>query len=244
MRSSRGPIHCWLLILLASLLAAGARAEVSTGRDADSGRLSWTWAGDGVSIQLVQLLPDQTRAFFIGRGFDRAAADRIGRACVFQTIFRNDGEQAVQYDLSGWTLTPDFALADIDGAVHQLSDYAGKVVIVNFWATWCPPCREEMPSMERAWQRLRDDGVVMLAINVGEDEETIFAFTANYPVAFPLLMDLDGGVTEQWPIRGLPTTFIVDPGGRLAYRAIGGRAWDDAGLLEQIRVLGDPPAEP
>lgn len=132
---------------------------------------------------------------------------------------------------------PDFELVDIDGNLHRLSDYRGKVLIVNFWATWCPPCREEMPSMDRAWKLLEEEGILMLAVNVGEDEETIFQFTANYPVEFPLLMDRDSKATEQWPIRGLPTTFVVDPTGRLAYRAIGGRVWDDNALLGPVRAL-------
>ncbi len=91
--------------------------------------------------------------------------------------------------------------------------------------------------MQRAWEQLRAEDIMMLAINVGEDEDTIFRFTANYPVEFPLLMDLDSKVTGEWPVRGLPTTFVVDPQGRLVYRAIGGREWDDAELLQAVRAL-------
>jgi len=132
---------------------------------------------------------------------------------------------------------PGFKLVDIEGTTHQLADYQGKVVIVNFWATWCPPCREEMPSMQRAWNVLQKEDIVMLAVNVGEDEEIIFQFTADYPVEFPLLMDLDSKVVQSWPVVGLPTTFVLDTKGRLAYRAIGGRAWDDPELLNVVRAL-------
>ncbi len=132
---------------------------------------------------------------------------------------------------------PDFSLLDMDGAVYRLSDYRGRVVIVNFWATWCPPCREEMPSMQRAWEQLQAEGIVMLGINVGEDEDTIFQFTADYPVDFPLPMDRDSAVTGLWPVRGLPTTFVVDPAGRLVYQAIGSREWDDPALLDLVRAL-------
>ena len=132
---------------------------------------------------------------------------------------------------------PDFVLADIDGNQYRLSDYRGQVVIVNFWATWCPPCRAEMPSMQRAWQQLEQEGILMLGINVGEDEDTIFQFTANYPVEFPLLMDQDSRVINQWPVRGLPTTFVVSPAGKITYRAIGGREWDDPDLLAMVRAL-------
>jgi len=132
---------------------------------------------------------------------------------------------------------PDFALRDIEGNILRLSDLRGKVVIVNFWATWCPPCRAEMPSMQRAWETLEEEGIVLLGVNVGEDEDTIFLFTANYPVEFPLLLDQDSAVIGAWPVRGLPTTFVVDPQGRLVYRAIGGREWDDPELLALVRAL-------
>ncbi len=77
----------------------------------------------------------------------------------------------------------------------------------------------------------------MLGINVGEDEDTIFEFTASYPVDFPLPLDRDSAVTGQWPVRGLPTTFVVDPAGRLVYQAIGSREWDDPALLARVRAL-------
>ena len=157
-----------------------------------------------------------------------------------------------QAQLPGRGLTPladkplaaEFELNDIDGRLHRLSDYRGQVVIINFWATWCPPCRAEMPSMQRAWEILKPKGIIMLGIDVGEDEDTIFTFTANYPVEFPLLMDQDSSTISDWPVRGLPTTFIVDPQGRIIYRAIGGREWDEPGLLAAIEALAAPAASP
>lgn len=135
---------------------------------------------------------------------------------------------------------PDFILQDMDGVKHRLSDYKGKPVIINFWATWCPPCRAEMPSMQRAWDKIKDQNIAMLAINVGEDEDTIFTFLGDYPADFSILLDASGEVSEQWPLKGLPTTFIVSPDGKIVYQAIGGREWDDEQLLEQIRKLKKP----
>ena len=132
---------------------------------------------------------------------------------------------------------PEFKLEDQDGNFLKMSDYKGKVVVVNFWATWCPPCRKEMPSMQRAWEILQKEDIMMLAINVGEDSDQIFSFTAEYPVEFPLIMDSDSSVVKQWKVRGLPTTYIVNPAGQIVYQAIGDREWDAEEILKQIRKL-------
>jgi len=134
-------------------------------------------------------------------------------------------------------IAPNFKLKDMDGKTHQLSDYRGQPVIINFWATWCPPCREELPSMNRGWSKIKSQGIAMLAINVGEDEDTIFTFTGDYPIDFTILLDRSAEVINQWPIKGLPTTFVVDPQGRIVYRAIGGREWDAEELLNLVRAL-------
>ena len=91
--------------------------------------------------------------------------------------------------------------------------------------------------MNRAWQQLREEDVVILAVNMGEDEDTIFVFTADYPAQFPLLLDRDGAVIARWPVKGLPTTYIIAPDGSIAYRAIGGRNWDDSDILDILRAL-------
>ena len=141
------------------------------------------------------------------------------------------------YELEKKPLAPDFSLQDVDGKTHKLSDYRGKVVMINFWATWCPPCRFELPSMQRAYEKLKEQGVEFLAVNLGEDADTIFTFTADYPVTFPLLMDIDSSVSDKYPVVGLPTTYFVAPNGRLVSRAIGSREWDEKEMLEKILDL-------
>jgi len=136
-------------------------------------------------------------------------------------------------------IAPALEMTDMDGEPQKLADLRGKVVIVNFWATWCPPCRAELPSMNRAWEKLDHDRFAMLAVNVGEDEDTIFAFMGDYPIDFPVWLDQSGKAAREWPLRGLPTTYIVDKQGRIAYRAIGGREWDDDKLLQKIRTLAE-----
>ena len=134
-------------------------------------------------------------------------------------------------------IAANFTLTDLNEKVHKLSDYRGKVVILNFWATWCPPCRFELPLMEKAYHILKKQDVIMLAINVGENADTIFDFTADYPVTFPLLLDQDSSVTKKYPVVGLPTSFIIDPAGRIVYQVVGTRDWTDKKLINTILKL-------
>jgi peroxiredoxin len=156
---------------------------------------------------------------------------------LFAPFVATAGEPKPLHLVKDRPMAPAFQLNDIDEQKHRLSDYRGKVVIVNFWATWCPPCRFELPSMERLWKVLKKEDVVMLAINVGEDADTIFTFTSDYPVTFPLLLDRDSSVTNSYPVLGIPTSFILDPDGRIVYRAVGTREWDDAQLIRTILDL-------
>ncbi len=137
------------------------------------------------------------------------------------------------------TAAPAMALKDIDGQTVDLAKLRGKVVVVNFWATWCPPCRREFPSMERLRQKLADKPLLILAVNEGENAEAIEQFTYALDVQpqFPVLLDPEGDAMALWPVRGLPTTFILDKRGRLAYRAIGGREFDHPEIVRQVTEL-------
>lgn len=135
---------------------------------------------------------------------------------------------------------PSFELSDDKGEVYSLSDFRGKPVIINFWATWCPPCRAELPSMNRAWEKVKDQGIEMVAINVGEDAETVITFQKDHPIDFHVLLDPSGETMSQWPIKGLPTTFVIDKEGRLVYKAIGDREWDSDKLLDKVLELNKP----
>ena len=137
----------------------------------------------------------------------------------------------------------NFTLPDLDGKPHTLSDYRGKVVLVNFWATWCPPCRREMPSMERLSQRLKDQPFVILAINQQEDPEQVFVFTGQLDPSptFPILFERNSKVANAWGVLGLPASFIVNKQGRVVYRAMGGREFDHPEIERAIRKLLDAP---
>ena len=134
---------------------------------------------------------------------------------------------------------PPLRLTDLDGKAHDLAAYRGKVVLVNFWATWCPPCRREMPSLERLHLKLPDSRFAILAVNVGEDVDTVFAFLGLLEPApsYAIPLDLDSRVLRAWPVKGLPTTFIVDKQGRIAYTAVGGREFDHPEIERVLREL-------
>ncbi|MEE4379859.1 MAG: TlpA disulfide reductase family protein [Candidatus Competibacteraceae bacterium] len=132
---------------------------------------------------------------------------------------------------------PAFTLEDPEGKRYTLADFQGKVTIVNFWATWCPPCVKEMPSLQRAWEQLRQEDIQVIAINMGQDREDIAYFLSKYPVDFPLLLDTDVAVSESWGVKGLPTTYVLDASTRMVIEVIGEREWDDPELLEQVRAL-------
>jgi len=134
---------------------------------------------------------------------------------------------------------PDFTLKDMDNKQFSLKDYRGKVVMLNFWATWCPPCRREMPSMERLHQKLKGKDFVVLALNQMEDGDQVFAFTGDLGVdlTFPILFDKDSSVSRAYGVMGLPTTYLIDKKGNMRFRAIGGREFDHPEVEKQILQL-------
>lgn len=132
---------------------------------------------------------------------------------------------------------PEFSYPDLAGDIHTLADYQDKVVVVNFWATWCPPCIKEMPSLQSAADQLKADDIHVLGINIGDDKEAIEDFLELTPVDFPLLMDEDMNSMAEWSLKGLPTTHILNPAGQIAFTVLGDREWDEPALLDQIRSL-------
>lgn len=129
---------------------------------------------------------------------------------------------------------PDFALKTWDGKSVALSNYRGKVVLINFWATWCPPCRSEMPEIQSAAQA-NPDKLVVLAIDYMETPDLVKPFVEELGLQFPILLDSDGAVARQYNVQGLPTSFFIDPTGIVRVTNVGGvnRAYIEA----QIEVL-------
>ena len=141
--------------------------------------------------------------------------------------------------LKPWTggSTPLLELTDLDGKVHKLSDYRGKAVLINFWATWCAPCREEMPSIERLRGLMQGKPFVILAVNVGESGEAARAFAEKLPVTFTILLDRDTRTTRAWSARVLPATYILGPDGNIRYSHLGELDWSSKEVTTKIQAL-------
>jgi thiol-disulfide isomerase/thioredoxin len=118
--------------------------------------------------------------------------------------------------------TPDFSLDTLDGGKFKLSDQMGKPVIVNFWATWCPPCRAELPAFEEVYRNNRAKGLIVVGVDVAESSDVVAKYVAETGLTFPIALDVGGEATELYRIQGMPTTFFVGRDGRIHDMVIGG----------------------
>jgi peroxiredoxin len=115
----------------------------------------------------------------------------------------------------------DFSLETLDGSRVSLEDYRGKVVLVNFWATWCPPCRDEVPDIETTYRERRDEGFVVLGVNVEEPRGAVEPFVAEFDMTYPVLLDESGQVLKMYRAIGLPMSVVVDQEGVIRARHVG-----------------------
>ena len=120
----------------------------------------------------------------------------------------------------------DFSLLDINGQQYTLSDFKGKIVFLNFWTTWCPECRIEMPYMEKLHRRFKGQDFTMIAVNLQEPALRVKDFLKKYPLTFTILLDTKGNIGPQFGIRAVPTTYILDKNGGIIGKALGSRHWD------------------
>ena len=134
-------------------------------------------------------------------------------------------------------LAEDFALPTPDGGSFKLSAQRGKVVLVNFWATWCPPCLEEMPAMERLWRRHKDAGFVLVAISLDADPKKVPPFVSARKFSFPIALDPKMAVAEKYGVRALPSSFVIDRAGTMTGVALGPRVWDDAAAHGLVQAM-------
>jgi thiol-disulfide isomerase/thioredoxin len=149
-------------------------------------------------------------------------------------FFGNPMEMLAQESLTPVErVVPEFSLKGMGDKEWDVESLSGKFWVVNFWATWCPPCIEEIPSMNKAWEVLEPAGIGMLAINAGEGRTAVEEFLGKISIDFPILLgDMDS--LPNWSARALPTTLVIDKSGKVVFEALGPREWDDPELLKRI----------
>ncbi|MEX0877611.1 MAG: TlpA disulfide reductase family protein [Candidatus Spechtbacterales bacterium] len=137
-------------------------------------------------------------------------------------------------------IAPDVTLLALDGSKHKLSDFRGQVVFLNFWASWCGPCRAEMPSMQKAYEKLKDEGFIILAVDVGEDKETVEDFMQEFALTFPAFLDEDRETYKAFnKTNGIPQTYIIDRNGIVRFYLSGSTDWSTiSGMGKLIEILG------
>ena len=160
-----------------------------------------------------------------GHHADHATLDAFEKAGVAEL---KEGQQA-----------PALALATLDGAQASLADHRDKLVVLNFWATWCGPCTLEMPSLEALWQRYRERGLIVLGVSVdrGAPRNLLEPYVRNLKLTFPILLDPDAKTSGNWRVTALPATFIVRPGGDVTGMVVGAREWDSREMRALIEEL-------
>ncbi|HSF29591.1 MAG TPA: TlpA disulfide reductase family protein [Candidatus Tectomicrobia bacterium] len=135
---------------------------------------------------------------------------------------------------------PDFTLPTADGQQVSLQQYRGKVVFLNFWATWCIPCREEMPALERLHQTYQAQDLAVISIDLKETAEQVKGFFEKHSLSFPALLDQNGSVFRDYLVAGMPTTYLIGRDGMLLARGVGGRDWTRAEAQQLIKELIKP----
>ncbi len=131
----------------------------------------------------------------------------------------------------------DFELELLGGGPTKLSAYKGSVVLLNFWATWCPPCRQEIPSMEKLYSTLRTKGFVIVAVDLAESRDVVRTFVKANKMTYPVLLDTAGSVGSLYGARSIPTTYIIGRDGRILARTIGSRDWSSPEMVSLFQSL-------
>jgi len=154
-------------------------------------------------------------------------------------------EKAGVVELKEGQQAPGFTLLTLDGGRASLADHRDKLVVLNFWATWCQPCTVEMPSLEALWRRYRDRGLIVVGVSVdrGAPRALLEPYVRNLKLTFPILLDPDSKTSDRWRITALPATFLVRPGGDVSGVAMGAREWNSAEMRALVeRLLPHPGA--
>ncbi len=153
------------------------------------------------------------------------------------SLFLTAGGHAAKFEARAATPAPELKARDLSGTPKTLADYRGKVVLLNFWASWCPPCLHEMPSMERLRVKMAGRPLEIVALASAESVEDVKPFLSKMKLGFPILLDPDGSNTKRWKVFALPTTFLLDAEGRVRYVLTGSTEWDEGEALRVIESM-------
>ena len=153
------------------------------------------------------------------------------------SVFLTAGGHAAGPEARAATPAPELKARDLSGSPHTLTDYRGKVVLLNFWASWCPPCLREMPSMERLRAKMVGRPLEIVALDSAETAEEVNAFLSKMKLGFPILLDPDSDNTRRWKVFALPTSFLLDTEGHVRFVLTGPTEWDEGEALQVIESL-------
>jgi len=162
----------------------------------------------------------------------------VGVIVLLQTKDSSFNLSGKQPRLGKGLSAPDFTLPDLDGKMVSLAGYKGNVVLLNIWATWCPPCVEEMPSMEKLHQELKDEAFEILAVSLdASGGKAVIPFMKKHKLSFPALTDTEGALKSLYQTTGVPESFIIDKNGIIVEKIIGPRDWATPGAISSFRNL-------
>ena len=150
-----------------------------------------------------------------------------------QNLFTKTGFQLSQKNLA----SIDFKLKDLTGKTVSLSSFKGSIVFLNFWATWCPPCRAELPSMQKLYEKYKDRGLVILGVDLQEDENLVRDFVKKTGLTYPILLDSNSQVGQIYGARSIPTSYIIGKKGFILARTVGGREWNKQEIYDLFEEL-------
>jgi len=168
-----------------------------------------------------------------GKAVSRTLLQPVAALLLAAVQFAAAGQELAPYD----SPAPGFTLPDQRGAEHTLADYRGKVVLVNFWASWCPPCIHEMPALQQLAATLDGEPFEIVAINTGEQKYRVWKFSQLINLELPVLLDPGQRAFEDWQVMILPTSFLIDRDGRIRYRAQGVPDWNSTETIALSKGL-------
>ena len=150
----------------------------------------------------------------------------------------NPQPKANQFKSQEGYMAPRFSLRNLKGNMEGVDDYLGKVIVVNFWATWCVPCVKEMPSFESLYRRYRSQGLTLLAVSLDKGDSTkVQEFADKYKLSFPILLDTEGVAEKLYPSFSIPFTYVIDKQGRVVARVDGAKNWESSETFEAVEHL-------